>query len=70
MADYVRILDTTLRDREEAPGVPPSTRQKAEVAHQLARLGVDGIEAGFPAVSRDDFDAAQEVLDAISYVYR
>ncbi|MBV9595745.1 MAG: 2-isopropylmalate synthase [Chloroflexi bacterium] len=61
MADYIKILDTTLRDGEEAPGFGLTTPQKVEMAHQLARLGVDAIEAGFPAVSSDNFEAVQRI---------
>jgi 2-isopropylmalate synthase len=61
MADYVTILDTTLRDGEEAPGFGLTTSQKLEMAHQLARLGVDAIEAGFPAVSPDNYEAVQRI---------
>ena len=55
MAEYVKILDTTLRDGEQAPGFALTSPQKIEMARQLARLGVDAIEAGFPAASPDDF---------------
>jgi 2-isopropylmalate synthase len=61
MAEYVTILDTTLRDGEEAPGFGLTTPQKVELAHQLARLGVDAIEAGFPAVSTENFEAVQRI---------
>ncbi len=46
--DVVRIFDTTLRDGEQSPGATLHTDEKIEVARQLARLGVDIIEAGFP----------------------
>src|SRR5262249_42410953 len=61
MADSVTLLDTTLRDGEEAPGFGLTTAQKVEMAHQLARLGVDAIEAGFPAVSAENFEAVQRI---------
>src|SRR5437763_8330875 len=61
MAEYVKILDTTLRDGEQAPGFALTSPQKIEMARQLARLGVDAIEAGFPAASPDDFDAVRRV---------
>src|ERR687885_334585 len=61
MADYVKIFDTTLRDGEQSPGFALSSPQKVEMAHQLARLGVDVIEAGFPAASPDDFAAVQRI---------
>jgi 2-isopropylmalate synthase len=57
-ADRVRIFDTTLRDGEQSPGISLNRQEKVEIAHQLARLGVDVIEAGFPITSPGDFDAA------------
>ncbi len=45
---HIQIFDTTLRDGEQCPGAAMTGRQKLEVARQLARLGVDIIEAGFP----------------------
>ena len=61
MAAYVKILDTTLRDGEQSPGFALTSPQKVDMAHQLARLGVDVIEAGFPAASPDDFAAVQRI---------
>jgi 2-isopropylmalate synthase len=61
MADYVTFFDTTLRDGEQALGFALSSPQKVELAQQLARLGVDVIEAGFPAASPDDFAAVQRI---------
>jgi 2-isopropylmalate synthase len=61
MADHVKIFDTTLRDGEQSPGFALTSPQKVEMAHQLARLGVDVIEAGFPAASPDDFAAVQRI---------
>ncbi len=58
---YIRIFDTTLRDGEQAPGATLNKAEKLEVAHQLARLKVDIIEAGFPIASPDDFDAVQAI---------
>jgi len=54
MKDYVRIFDTTLRDGEQSPGATMTSSEKIEVARALTRLGVDVIEAGFPAASPDD----------------
>src|SRR5687768_705088 len=51
MTDRVLVFDTTLRDGEQAPGCSMTAREKLEVARQLARLGVDIIEGGFPASS-------------------
>ena len=61
MTDYVKIFDTTLRDGEQSPGFALTSPQKVEMAHQLARLGVDVIEAGFPAASPDDFAAVERI---------
>ena len=47
----IQIFDTTLRDGEQSPGIALRPEQKAEVAEQLERLGVDVIEAGFAAAS-------------------
>jgi 2-isopropylmalate synthase len=59
--DYVRVFDTTLRDGEQSPGATLSSAEKLEIARQLARLGVDIIEAGFPAASPDDLAAVQRI---------
>jgi 2-isopropylmalate synthase len=57
----VLIFDTTLRDGEQSPGISLNTHEKLEIAQQLARLGVDVIEAGFPITSPGDFEAVQEI---------
>ncbi len=49
--DVVRIFDTTLRDGEQSPGFSMNTAEKMRLAHQLAALNVDVIEAGFPISS-------------------
>jgi 2-isopropylmalate synthase len=59
--DHVRIFDTTLRDGEQSPGISLNKQEKVEIAHQLARLGVDVIEAGFPIASPGDFEAVQAI---------
>src|SRR5437764_4089190 len=59
--DRVQIFDTTLRDGEQSPGISLNTQEKLEIAQQLARLGVDVIEAGFPITSPGDFEAVQEI---------
>ena len=59
--DRVLIFDTTLRDGEQSPGISLNKAEKLEIAHQLARLGVDVIEAGFPIASPGDFDAVQAI---------
>jgi 2-isopropylmalate synthase len=61
MDSYVRIFDTTLRDGEQSPGATMTSAEKLEVARMLARLGVDVIEAGFPAASPDDLAAVRRV---------
>ena len=58
-ADKVAIFDTTLRDGEQAAGSRLGVREKLEIARQLAKLGVDVIEAGFPISSPKDFEAVQ-----------
>ncbi len=60
-SDYVRIFDTTLRDGEQSPGATMTSAEKLEVARQLAVLGVDIIEAGFPAASPDDLEATRRI---------
>jgi 2-isopropylmalate synthase len=59
--DRVLIFDTTLRDGEQSPGISLNTTEKLEIAHQLARLGVDIIEAGFPIASPGDFEAVEAI---------
>jgi 2-isopropylmalate synthase len=62
--DRVLIFDTTLRDGEQSPGISLNTTEKLEIAHQLARLGVDIIEAGFPIASPGDFEAVEAIARA------
>ncbi|MDO7786555.1 2-isopropylmalate synthase [Desulforamulus aquiferis] len=61
MSNRVYIFDTTLRDGEQSPGVSLNINEKLQIARQLARLGVDIIEAGFPITSPGDFAAVQAV---------
>jgi len=63
--DHVVIFDTTLRDGEQSPGATLNTDEKLEIAKQLARLGVDVIEAGFPASSPGDLDAVRRVATEV-----
>jgi 2-isopropylmalate synthase len=63
--DRVVIFDTTLRDGEQSPGATMNLKEKLEVAHQLARLGVDIIEAGFPISSQGDFDAVTAIAEEV-----
>src|ERR1051326_9110352 len=65
MVDKVLILDTTLRDGEQSPGVAFNINDKLEIATQLEKLGVDIIEAGFPASSPGDFEAVKAVAQAV-----
>src|ERR671930_1257796 len=60
-ANRVHIFDTTLRDGERSPGIWLNTQEKVEIAQQLARLGVDVIEAGFPITSPGDFQAVEAI---------
>ena len=60
-ANRVHIFDTTLRDGEQSPGISLNTAEKVEIAQQLARLGVDVIEAGFPITSPGDFEAVEAI---------
>src|SRR6202171_2156490 len=66
--DVVRIFDTTLRDGEQSPGFSMNTAKKIRLAHQLAALGVDVIEAGFPISSRGDLEAVRKVAQEIRTV--
>jgi 2-isopropylmalate synthase len=59
--DRVIIFDTTLRDGEQSPGISLNAAEKLEIAQQLARLGVDVIEAGFPIASPGDFEAVRTI---------
>ena len=61
MDERVYIFDTTLRDGEQSPGASLNPDQKFQIACQLARLGVDVIEAGFPLSSPGDFEAVQRI---------
>lgn len=61
MSNYVKIFDTTLRDGEQSPGATMTSAEKLEIARSLARLGVDIIEAGFPASSPDDLEAVRRI---------
>ena len=65
MEDRVRIFDSTLRDGEQAPGIALDPDQKVAIAAQLARLGVDIIEAGFPISSPGDFRAVTRIAQEV-----
>ncbi|KAG6580949.1 2-isopropylmalate synthase 2, chloroplastic, partial [Cucurbita argyrosperma subsp. sororia] len=64
-ASYVRVFDTTLRDGEQSPGAALTSKQKLLIARQLVKLRVDAIEAGFPAASRQDFEAVEMVAKEV-----
>src|SRR5262245_29418412 len=61
----VHIFDTTLRDGEQSPGISLNMQEKVEIAQQLARLGVDVIEAGFPITSPGDFEAVEAIARSV-----
>lgn len=65
MNNYVKIFDTTLRDGEQSPGATMTSAEKLEVARALTRLGVDVIEAGFPAASPDDLEAVRRIAEEV-----
>ncbi len=65
MARKIYIFDTTLRDGEQAPGIHLSVKEKLEIAHQLEKLNVDVIEAGFPISSASEFESVKEVASNI-----
>jgi 2-isopropylmalate synthase len=65
MTDRIIIFDTTLRDGEQSPGATMTAAEKLEVAAALSRLGVDVIEAGFPAASLDDLEAVRRIAQAV-----
>ena len=66
MASRITIFDTTLRDGEQSPGIALQPHEKAEIADQLERLGVDVIEAGFPASSPGDFEGVRAVAQTVN----
>jgi 2-isopropylmalate synthase len=61
----IQIFDTTLRDGEQSPGIALQPDEKAEIAQQLERLGVDVVEAGFPGASPGDFEGVRSVTAAV-----
>ncbi|MFC1767865.1 2-isopropylmalate synthase [Candidatus Margulisiibacteriota bacterium] len=61
----IKIFDTTLRDGEQAPGASLNPEQKLEIAKQLARLGVDVIEAGFAISSEGDFESIKKIAQTV-----
>ena len=65
MTRRITIFDTTLRDGEQSPGIALRPEEKAEIAEQLERLGVDVIEAGFAVSSPGDFEGVKAVASAV-----
>ncbi|MBM7853887.1 2-isopropylmalate synthase [Desulfohalotomaculum tongense] len=65
MNNRVYLFDTTLRDGEQSPGVSLNAAEKVQIARQLAKMGIDVIEAGFPVTSQGDFAAVQAVARAV-----
>jgi 2-isopropylmalate synthase len=65
MRDHVIVFDTTLRDGEQSPGCSMNLEEKLRMAHQLDRLGVDILEAGFPIASDGDFEAVRAISEQI-----
>ena len=61
----IKIFDTTMRDGEQTPGIALGTPEKIEIAHALARLKVDIIEAGFPITSKGDYDAVKNISELV-----
>ncbi|MBW2436502.1 MAG: 2-isopropylmalate synthase, partial [Deltaproteobacteria bacterium] len=61
MNDQVLIFDTTLRDGEQSPGASMNTAEKLRIATQLEKLGIDVLEAGFPAASDGDLEAVSKI---------
>ena len=65
MSEKIIIFDTTLRDGEQCPGASMTSEEKMEIAHALARLRVDVIEAGFPIASPDDLAAVRRIANEV-----
>ncbi|WP_027180536.1 2-isopropylmalate synthase [Maridesulfovibrio bastinii] len=68
MSDKVYIFDTTLRDGEQSPGATMNISEKINMARQLEKLGVDIIEAGFPAASNGDFEAVKTIAQSVDNI--
>jgi 2-isopropylmalate synthase len=63
--ERIIVFDTTLRDGEQSPGASMNMQEKVRIARQLERLGVDVIEAGFPAASKGDLEAVRMVASSV-----
>jgi 2-isopropylmalate synthase len=66
MSKIIKLFDTTLRDGEQSPGASMTTPEKARIAKQLEKLGVDIIEAGFAIASPGDFDAITQISETVT----
>ena len=65
MENHIDIFDTTLRDGEQSPGCTMNLKEKLLLAKQLEKLGVNVIEAGFPAASQGDFESVKEISKVV-----
>ncbi|RLG14358.1 MAG: 2-isopropylmalate synthase [Candidatus Nanohalarchaeota archaeon] len=65
----IEIFDTTLRDGEQSPGATLTIDEKLKIAHQLAKLNIDTMEAGFPIASNDDFEAVKLIAENVDGPY-
>jgi len=68
MKERVYIFDTTLRDGEQSPGASMNAAEKLRLAVQMEKLGVDIIEAGFPAASKGDLDAVSQIAQKLEKI--
>jgi 2-isopropylmalate synthase len=68
MSENIIIFDTTLRDGEQSPGASMNTAEKLRLASQMEKLGVDVLEAGFPAASDGDFEAVSEIAKKLKKI--
>jgi 2-isopropylmalate synthase len=66
MTDHVRIFDTTLRDGEQSPGATMTMEEKLRIAQMLEKLGVDVIEAGFPAASPGEIESVRRIAEEVT----
>src|SRR5210317_712074 len=68
MTERIKIFDTTLRDGEQSPGASMNAAEKLRLAVQLEKLGVDVIEAGFPAASEGDFESVSQIAKKMKHL--
>ncbi|MGB8317776.1 MAG: 2-isopropylmalate synthase, partial [Ignavibacteriaceae bacterium] len=68
MNNRVLIFDTTLRDGEQSPGASLNVFEKVEIAHQLQKLNIDIIEAGFPVSSPAQFEAVERIANEVDLI--